>query len=48
VHKNEPLGRYNLLRIGRSDDGRAIIECTTRGLDAGGNTIVQVARRLVT
>jgi 3',5'-cyclic AMP phosphodiesterase CpdA len=48
VHKNEPLGRYNLLRIARSDDGRAIIECTTRGLDAGGNAIVQVARRLVT
>jgi hypothetical protein len=48
VHKKEPLGRYNLLRISRSDDGRAIIECTTRGLDAGDNAVVQVARRLVT
>ncbi len=48
AHKNEPLGRYNLLRISRSDDGRAIIECTTRGLDAHDNAIVQVARRLVT
>ena len=32
VHKGEPLGRYNLLRIARVD-GRAHIECVTRGLD---------------
>ncbi len=34
VHKGEPLGRYNLLRIARTGN-RAQIECVTRGLQAG-------------
>jgi 3',5'-cyclic AMP phosphodiesterase CpdA len=47
THKHEPLGRYNLLRIGRID-GRVHIECTTRGLDAGGDAVAQIDRKLVT
>ena len=47
VHRNEPLGRYNLLRIGRVD-GRVHIECITRGLTEGAEGIVQVDRKLVT
>ncbi len=47
VHKNEPLGRYNLLRIGRVD-GRVHIECTTRGLQAGDNALVEIERKLLT
>jgi 3',5'-cyclic AMP phosphodiesterase CpdA len=46
VHRNEPLGRYNLLRISRVD-GRAHIECTTRGLDPTGTMIEQIDRRLI-
>jgi 3',5'-cyclic AMP phosphodiesterase CpdA len=45
VHKGEPLGRYNLLRIARVDS-RASIECVTRGLDAGG-AIVQIERKII-
>jgi 3',5'-cyclic AMP phosphodiesterase CpdA len=44
VHKHEPLGRYNLLRISRSE-GRAHIDCITRGIDASGTAVVQVARK---
>ncbi len=47
VHKDEPLGRYNLLRIGRVD-GRTHIECVTRGLETGGDAVVQIARKRVT
>jgi len=47
MHRNEPLGRYNLLRIGRTD-GRVHIECITRGLTQDGEGIVQVDRRFVT
>lgn len=46
-HRHEPLGRYNLLRIGRID-GRLHIECTTRGIDADGAHVVQIERKLVT
>jgi 3',5'-cyclic AMP phosphodiesterase CpdA len=44
VHKDEPLGRYNLLHITRTDTG-ASIECVTRGLDASGRFVEQVDRR---
>jgi 3',5'-cyclic AMP phosphodiesterase CpdA len=46
LHKGEPLGRYNLLRITRTDNG-AHIECTTRGLDATGAGVEQVDRKLL-
>ncbi len=46
VHKGEPLGRYNLLRIGRADN-RAHIECVTRGLDASGGAIHLIERKVV-
>jgi 3',5'-cyclic AMP phosphodiesterase CpdA len=44
VHKHEPLGRYNLLRISRVD-GRAHIECVTRGIDASGIAVTQISHR---
>ena len=44
VHKGEPLGRYNLLRIARVD-GAAHIELTTRGLDPSASRIEQIDRR---
>lgn len=44
AHRNEPPGRYNLLRIGRGDDGRMLIACTTRGLDDSGR-VVPIAQR---
>jgi len=47
VHRNEPLGRYNLLRIGRVDE-RVHIECITRGLRVGSEGVVQIDRKLVT
>lgn len=47
VHKHEPLGRYNLLRIGRID-GRVHIECTTRGIDAGESAVAQIERKVLT
>lgn len=47
THKHEPLGRYNLLRIGRVD-GRAHIECVTRGIETGGDAVVQIERKLLT
>jgi 3',5'-cyclic AMP phosphodiesterase CpdA len=46
VHRNEPLGRYNLLRITRADSG-ARIECITRGLDATGSFVEPIERRLI-
>ena len=46
VHKGEPLGRYNLLRITRAG-ARAQIECVTRGLDAGASAVTQIERKLV-
>ncbi len=46
VHKDEPLGRYNLFRITRSDHG-VQIECTTRGLDPTGSFVEQVDRKLI-
>ena len=46
VHKGEPLGRYNLLRIARAGN-RAQIECVTRGLEAGATGVTQIARRLI-
>ncbi len=46
VHKREPLGRYNLLRITPSDSG-AHIECITRGLDRSGRVVEQVDRKLL-
>jgi len=46
VHKHEPLGRYNLLRIGRID-GRVHIECVTRGIEVGGDRVVQIERKRV-
>lgn len=45
VHGKEPLGRYNLLRLTRSE-GVAQIECITRGLDASGRRVEQIARKL--
>ncbi|MFN3622871.1 MAG: metallophosphoesterase family protein [Hyphomicrobium sp.] len=47
LHKHEPLGRYNLLRIGRNE-GRVHIECVTRGIEAGGSAVVQIERKLLT
>lgn len=47
VHGHEPLGRYNLLRIGRID-GRLDIECVTRGIEAGGKSVVHIERKHVT
>jgi 3',5'-cyclic AMP phosphodiesterase CpdA len=44
LHKGEPLGRYNLLRIER-EKGRVRIECTTRGLDAATHSVVQIERK---
>ena len=44
IHKHEPLGRYNLLRIARVD-GAAQIECVTRGIDADGITVTEIARK---
>jgi len=46
VHKDEPLGRYNLLRID-AQDGRVRIECVTRGLSASGATVEQISRKLI-
>ena len=46
VHKGEPLGRYNLLRIARVD-GRAHIECVTRGIDASGRSVAQIERKRI-
>jgi len=46
VHKGEPLGRYNLLRIARVD-GHAHIECVTRGLDSGASAIAQIERKVI-
>ena len=46
VHKGEPLGRYNLLRIARVD-GHAHIECVTRGLDTGASAIAQIERKVI-
>jgi 3',5'-cyclic AMP phosphodiesterase CpdA len=46
AHRHEPLGRYNLLRIGRIE-GRLHIECVTRGLDMVGNRVVQIDRKLL-
>ncbi|MFA5902037.1 MAG: metallophosphoesterase, partial [Hyphomicrobium sp.] len=47
VHKHEPLGCYNLLRIGRTD-GRVHVECVTRGIAQGGDSVVQIERKLLT
>ncbi len=44
VHKDEPLGRYNLLHIRRTEAG-ASIDCITRGLDASGRVVEQVGHR---
>jgi 3',5'-cyclic AMP phosphodiesterase CpdA len=46
VHKEEPLGRYNLLRIANLA-GRARIECITRGLVADSGKVEQIARRVI-
>jgi 3',5'-cyclic AMP phosphodiesterase CpdA len=46
VHKEEPLARYNLLRITRGE-GRPQIECVTRGMDPSGTSIVQIGRKLI-
>jgi 3',5'-cyclic AMP phosphodiesterase CpdA len=46
AHKSEPLGRYNLVRIGRLG-GAVHIEVTTRGLDASGARVEQIARHRV-
>jgi hypothetical protein len=46
VHKGEPLGRYNLFRITRTDQG-AHIECVTRGLDASGRFVEQIDRKRI-
>jgi 3',5'-cyclic AMP phosphodiesterase CpdA len=44
AHKDEPLGRYNLLHITPTESG-AQIECITRGLDASGSRVEQVDRK---
>jgi 3',5'-cyclic AMP phosphodiesterase CpdA len=46
VHKGEPLARYNLLRVARVD-GRARIECVTRGLEEGGSLVAQIAGKTI-
>jgi len=47
AHGQEPLGRYNLVRIARAD-GALHVEVTTRGLDASGRGAEQIERRRVT
>lgn len=46
VHNEEPLGRYNLLRITRTLDG-VQIECTTRGLDPTAAYVEHVDHKLI-
>jgi hypothetical protein len=46
VHGREPLGRYNLLRIGRAD-GRVHIECVMRGIEAGAGRVGPIERKLI-
>lgn len=46
-HKNEHLGRYNLVRIARID-GAPHIELTTRGLDRSASRVEQISRKLLT
>ena len=45
-HKDEPLARYNLVRVRRVDEGWAI-ELTGRGLVALGGGVVELDRRLL-
>jgi 3',5'-cyclic AMP phosphodiesterase CpdA len=47
VHKDEPLGRYNLLRIGRDSHGGASIDWTIRGLDATSAHVEQIGHSLL-
>lgn len=47
VHGDEPMGRYNLLRITPTDSG-AQIECTTRGLDPTASFVEHVDHKLIT
>jgi 3',5'-cyclic AMP phosphodiesterase CpdA len=46
VHGREPLGRYNLLRIGRVD-GRVHIECVMRGIESGASRVGPLERKLI-
>jgi 3',5'-cyclic AMP phosphodiesterase CpdA len=46
LHRDEPLGRYHLLRVTRVEDVPAI-ELTTRGLDASGNLVQLDHKRLL-
>jgi len=46
AHKGEPLGRYNLLHIARSD-GSAHIEYVTRGLNPSGSAIIHLDRKVI-
>jgi 3',5'-cyclic AMP phosphodiesterase CpdA len=45
-HKREPLGRYNLIRIG-GDRGATRIELIGRGLREAGGPVVEVERRML-
>ena len=47
VHKDEPLGRYNLLRIGRDGKGGAAIAWTIRGLDITSAGVEQIGHSLL-
>jgi 3',5'-cyclic AMP phosphodiesterase CpdA len=44
AHKDEPLGRYHLLRI-RREDGVVHIDCETRGLAEPDGPVVRLARQ---
>ena len=44
VHGDEPLGRYNLIRIDAGPDGHEI-DIVTRGLAAPGGTVIELGRR---
>jgi 3',5'-cyclic AMP phosphodiesterase CpdA len=46
AHKDEPLARYNLVRLTQSDAG-VVIEVTSRGLAVPGTTVVELTRRVL-
>lgn len=46
AHKNEPLARYNLIRLTNSDAGLEI-EVTARGLAVPGHDVVELSRRIL-
>jgi hypothetical protein len=43
AHKDEPLGRYHVLRI-RREDGAVRVDCEVRGLAEAGGEVVRLSR----